>query len=93
MGIVLQRTDADSVPFLVVDKDQASDLTKAFAYLEDHDRLVLKIPQMDKLIVGERGLQLHLSWSSKLRTDGRGEFSSLCSFRKLSVPHICQGTT
>lgn len=83
LGIVLQRAQGESLPFLMVNKEQIPEDDKPVAYLEGSDRLVLKLPPNEKLITGELGLKLHLSWCSKLRTDGRGEFCLPASFGPL----------
>lgn len=67
----------------MVDKDQLPGDDEPVAYLKDHDQLVLQLSVKDKLVVGELGLQLDFSWSSRLRTDGRGEFP-VCRWTLLS---------
>lgn len=80
LGIVLSRQKRESSAFRIVDKNETQEDSRPYAYLGDHDRLTLHLSDGDMLTMGEQGVQLHMSWSSKLRDDGLGEpFSSSSS--------------
>ncbi|KAJ9094221.1 hypothetical protein QFC21_006047 [Naganishia friedmannii] len=76
--VYLTRPQESPITFRCLDKDRALE-EDACTYLQDLDRLVLRLGKEQKLLVGEIGLQLHLSWTGDLGEDvGKGYVVRAC---------------
>lgn len=72
LEIALTRQDGNEIAFPIVDSESATEHIGATAYLSENDRLVLGLPKDQKLLPGDQGVKLSLSWTASLRKDGKG---------------------